>query len=75
MDGLIRVTLDYNMRAFEQTFGFSPNISFPQTLRNNIVIEMKSTKSNHKKVADSLAEFPLYCTQNSKYLNGMEFVI
>ena len=75
MDGLIRVTLDYNMRAFEQSFGFSPNISFEQTLKNNVIIEMKSTKNNHKRIADSLAEFPLYCTQNSKYLNGMEFVI
>lgn len=75
MDGLIRVTLDYDMRAFEQSFGFSPNINFEQPLRNNVIIEMKSTKINHKRIADSLAEFPLYCTQNSKYLNGMEFVI
>ena len=75
MDGLIRVTLDYNMRAFGQTFGFSPNINFEQTLRNNIIIEMKSTKNNHKRIADSLAEFPLYCTQNSKYLNAMEYVL
>ena len=75
MDGLIRVTLDYDMHAFEQSFGFSPNISFEQPLRNNVIIEMKSTKNNHKRIADALAEFPLYCTQNSKYLNGMESVI
>lgn len=75
MDGLIRVTLDYKMRVFEQTFGFSPNLSFEQALKNSVIIEMKSSKSNHKRIADSLVEFPLYCTQNSKYLNGMEFVI
>lgn len=75
MDGLIRLTLDYDMCAFGQTFGFRPNTSFQQTLQNNVIIEMKSMKKNHKRIADSLAEFPLYCKQNSKYLNGMEFVI
>ncbi len=75
MDGLVRVTLDYDMRAFGQSFGIRPNTSFQQMLQNNVVIEMKSTKNNHKRIADSLAEFPLYSTQNSKYLNGMETVI
>ncbi|MBT3323024.1 MAG: VTC domain-containing protein [Anaerolineae bacterium] len=75
MDGLIRVTLDYDMHAFEQPFGFSPNTSFQQTQLNNVIIEMKSAKNNHKEIADALAEFPLYCTQNSKYLNGMEYAI
>ncbi len=75
MDGEIRVTLDYDMRAFGQGFGFSPNTDFEQAVRNNVVIEMKSAKKNHKKMADALAEFPLYCTQNSKYLDGVEYAI
>ena len=75
MDGAIRVTLDYRMCAFEQSFGLSPNLNFEQPLRNNVFIEMKATKNNHKRIADSLAEFPLYCSQNSKYLNGMEYAI
>ena len=75
MDGVLRVTLDYEMKAFEQSFGFSPNISFEQTLRNDVIIEMKAMKKYHTRIADALAEFPLYCTQNSKYLNGMEYAI
>ncbi len=75
MDGVIRITLDYEMRAFQQSFGFSPNISFEQTLRNDVVIEMKAAKNDHTRIADALAEFPVYCTQNSKYLNGMEYAI
>ena len=73
MDGLIRVTLDYKMRAFAQGFGFSPNISSQNKLRDDVVIEVKAAKKDHQRIADTLAEFPLYCTQNSKYLNGMEY--
>ena len=75
MDGQIRVTLDYEMRAFEQSFGLSPNFNFEQPLRNDVIIEMKAMKNNHARIANALAEFPLYCTQNSKYLNGMEYAI
>ena len=75
MDGEIRITLDYDMRAFGQVFGLSPNTNYEQAVQNNVVIEMKSAKKNHKKLADALAEFPLYTTQNSKYLDGMEYAI
>ncbi len=75
MDGVIRVTLDYEMRAFEQSFGLSPNLDFEQSLRNDVIIEMKAMKKSHAKMANALAKFPLYCTQNSKYLNGMEYAI
>ncbi len=75
MDGVLRVTLDYEMKAFEQSYGFSPNISFEQSLRNDVIIEMKAMKKYHHRVANALAEYPIYCTQNSKYLNGMEYVV
>jgi hypothetical protein len=75
MDGDIRVTLDYHMRAYGQSFGFKPNIKFLQPLKNDVIIEMKAPKVAHKKMANALAEFPLRCSQNSKYLNGLEFVV
>lgn len=75
MDGAIRVTLDYRMRAFAQSFGLSPNLHFEQPLRNDVIIEMKATKNKNRRIADSLVGFPLYCSQNSKYLNGMEYAI
>ena len=75
MDGKIRVTLDYGMAAFEQSFGFAPNIRFPQPQRNDVVIEMKAAKEHHRQIADALAAFPLRCLQNSKYLNGMEYAV
>ncbi len=74
-DKKIRVTLDYDMRAFAQSFGFSPNITFPQPLLNNVIIEMKAAMKEHQRMADSIAEFPLRCVQNSKYLNAMEYAV
>lgn len=73
-DGRIRVTLDYKMKAFGQSFGFSPNITFPQPLVNNVIIEIKAAKNEHQRIADSLAEFPLRCVQHSKYLNAMAYL-
>ena len=75
MDGSVRITLDYDMRAFTQSFGLSPNIVFEQNLQNNMVIEVKAARDAHQMVADVLAGLPLYCTQNSKYLNGMEYAV
>jgi len=74
-DEKIRVTLDYDMKAFGQSFGFSPNITFRQLLVNNVIIEMKATMDECQRIADALAEFPLRCVQNSKYLNAMEYVV
>jgi len=75
MDGVIRVTLDYHMRAYGQSFGYKPNTKFLQPLKNDVIIEMKAPKNAHKKIANALAEFPLRCSQNSKYLNGIEYVV
>ena len=75
MDGVIRVTLDYGIQAFGQSFGFKPNINFPQPIKNDVIIEMKAPKNAQKRMSNALAEFPLRCSQNSKYLNGIEFVV
>lgn len=75
MDGLIRITLDYNMSTYEQTFGFLPNFNYKRPLQKNVIIEFKTAKIHYARLANSLAEFPLYCTQYSKYLNGMENAI
>lgn len=74
VDELVRVTLDYDMRAFGQSFGFSPNISMPQPLNNNVIIEVKAEIKDSSRVSDSLAEFPLYCSKFSKLLVGSENV-
>ncbi len=71
-EGTLRLTLDYQLRAYDQTFGFSPNTRFPQPLLDNLVIEIKAPAKAHSQVADALAAFPLRVTDNSKYLSGLE---
>ena len=71
-DSMIRITLDYDMKVFDQTFSLRPNTKYEQPLKNNIVVEVKAGQQHHQKIADTLAEFPLYCQQHSKYLNGLE---
>ncbi len=72
MDGVLRVTLDFGLVTFAQTFGSAPNISFPQPLHGQMVIELKAPKEAHQRIADAMSAFPLYARQNSKYLLGME---
>lgn len=71
MDGAVRLTLDFGLVAFAQTFGCAPNIAFAEPLRDDVVIELKAPKTAHQQVADALSGFPLYVQQNSKYLTGM----
>ncbi len=73
MDGVVRLTLDYDMVAYEQRFGLKPNLNYPQPARSNLVIEIKGAKDEHRRIADTLSEFPQRCSQNSKYLNGLEY--
>lgn len=73
-DNTIRVTLDYDMKAFAQTFSSKPNIKYEEPLRNNVVVEVKADQKYHHNVADVLAELPLYSQQHSKYLNGLEYL-
>lgn len=74
-DQSIRITLDYDMQTFGQSFGFSPNIFFLQPILKNGIIEFKCDSTEIDKLPDIIAEFPIYCSQNSKYLSGIENVI
>jgi hypothetical protein len=71
-DGLIRLTLDYQMQAYDQGFGLRPNLRYSQPSRSSLVMEMKAAKKDHQSIADTLAEFPQRCCQHSKYLSGLD---
>lgn len=74
-DRVIRITLDYDMRAYPQKFGFSPNLRFPTPLIDEVVIEIKAPMDEGQRIADVVSAFPLRCLQNSKYLTAMEYGI
>lgn len=70
--GEIRLTLDYDLRAYEQVSPFGLNLRFPQPLLDEMVVEFKAPLQAHRLLADVLAAFPLRCVDNSKYLRGLE---
>lgn len=71
-EGDIRLTLDYDLRAYEQVSPFTLNLRFPQPLLDEMVVEFKAPLRAHRRLADVLAAFPLRCVDNSKYLRGLE---
>lgn len=73
MDGVVRLTLDYDGTSYEQSFGLKPNLRYPQPSRSDLIIEIKAPKNEHYRIADALAEFPQRVSPNSKYLTGLEY--
>ena len=72
MDGVVRLTLDYDIRSYEQGFSFRPNISYQKPSLNNLIVELKAPKNEYQRIADVLSEFPRRCSRYSKYLIGMD---
>ena len=70
--GKIRITLDTRQKTYHQGFRPKPNLNLDMPLRNTMVLEVKAHPSHYKEIADVLAEFPLYSSAHSKYLEGME---
>jgi len=75
VDGAIKLTIDYDMHVYDQSLFCCPNINTPHILRDQVIIEFKASPDNYIKLADVLSEFPLYCSQFSKYLTGCEKLI
>lgn len=71
-DGQIRITLDYDLENYTQSFGAKPNLIFKDPGINTLVIEFKSDIHQAKSLADVLAQFPLRVNAYSKYINGIE---
>ena len=71
IDRQVRVTADYNLRAYEQFTFTSPNLACPAVLENCVVLEVKSDIKLHRRVSTILSSLPLQVGRNSKYVNGL----
>jgi len=67
-DGMIRLTLDYDIRGYDQTLSINPNFIFPLPARDLVIIEFKAPPSQIKDLANVMAEFPLPVEAFSKYV-------
>ena len=65
----VRVTLDYNIRGFEQWSLITPNLNCAMLLPDTTVIEFKAFAHQHDKLSEVLDSFPLRPVKNSKYVS------
>ncbi len=71
IDHQIRVTIDYNLAAYEQVTSPMPNISMLSFIDRLVVVEAKSDETLHRRLSNVLTSFPLRVERNSKYVNGV----
>lgn len=70
-DGMVRLTIDSDVHAYEQMFTARPNLWFRQPMEQKLLIELKSEVANSSILADVLAHFPKRSYRNSKYLDSL----
>jgi SPX domain protein involved in polyphosphate accumulation len=71
-DGIVRLTLDSDLCAYDQRFTAQPNLWFRQPLEDDIFVELKSEVPNAPDLADILAHFPSRVERHSKYVDALE---
>jgi SPX domain protein involved in polyphosphate accumulation len=74
-DGLIRLTLDSNLQAYDQWFTSQPNLWFRQPLDETLVLELKGDVAYASMLADILAHFPSRVERRSKYVDALGKVL
>jgi hypothetical protein len=70
-DGLTRLTLDYEIAAYDQQLTQAPNLMFRIPLLNLVILEIKCETRFDVDLASIIAEFPLRTEKHSKYITGM----
>lgn len=70
-DGLVRLTIDSNLRAYDQLMSARPNIWFCQPLEQALIVEFKSDVENAAYLSDILSHFPIRSNRYSKYVTNL----
>jgi SPX domain protein involved in polyphosphate accumulation len=66
-DGIVRLTVDRNITAYDQRFSARPNLRRSTPLSAQLVVELKCPASARRRLADIAADFPLRTNRCSKY--------
>lgn len=74
-DGIVRVTLDYRQRIYDQRYGAVPNLAFAVPPSGDLVMEFKSGCEYHRRLADVVSGVPLRLERYSKYVQGVETLL
>jgi hypothetical protein len=74
-DGQIRLTVDHEMRVYDQIAYHMPNLTLDIPIERRVVLEVKSDPSHLRRLSDLLTSFPLRVERNSKYVTGMQSLL
>ena len=69
-----RVTIDKNIKIFDQRKSNTPNISRKTISQNYIVLEIKFDRKSRKDIEDLISNIPIRISKNSKYINAFRSV-
>jgi hypothetical protein len=72
-DGLLRLTVDYELRAFGQRSSCLPNLSRAVVLPDEVVVELKAPCDPvaRQRLDSALSHFPLSVDRFSKYVQSV----
>lgn len=70
-DGVVRLTIDTDLRAYDQLMSARPNLWFTQPLEQPVIVELKSDKENASYISDILSHFPIRSNRYSKYMTNL----
>ena len=70
-DRQTRLTLDYEIEAYDQQLAQAPNIKFLGPLLNLVILEIKCETETDADLPQVIDEFPLRTGKHSKYITGM----
>ena len=74
-DGLVRVTVDTNLKYYDQRNGNGINCSFENIAPEILVMEFKSAASDTDSLESAIESVTLQKTRNSKYVTGLSSIL
>ena len=74
-DGETRLTLDYELKSFDQRYSNSPNFRFCVPLLDEVIVELKSSVESSTALATLMADFPFRFDKYSKYVASMQSML
>ncbi len=70
-DHQIRLTIDFDLEAYEQIMHLTPNLVYKSPIPDRIVVEVKAEAALYRRVSNALTSLPLQVARNSKYVTGV----
>ncbi len=74
-DKKYRVTIDRNMKIFNQRSTNEINLTKKAIIQNYIILEVKFERTDYSKIESLLHNIPIRASRNSKYINSVRAVM